>query len=98
MLDPLKRPDAHELWDKICEINCFDQNKSNIQLEENNNLIVNSLESYINCTSKVYQFKNLTEPRNVTEEELQVNDFDKSVKQEDNVTLINKGNCKLICF
>ncbi|CAB4427478.1 unnamed protein product [Rhizophagus irregularis] len=44
----------------------------------------------MNSTSKVYQFENLPEPRNATE----VDDFDNSVNQKDNDTLINKDNSK----
>ncbi len=71
--DPLKRPDIITLLEKIREFNLFYQSKSNesTQLEENNNLEMNSLEDYTSSsklfTSKLHQFENLPEPRNATE-------------------------------
>ncbi|GBB94498.1 hypothetical protein RclHR1_23680003 [Rhizophagus clarus] len=93
--NPSERLDVETLQEKIRELNIFYQSKSNDQLEENNNNLgknnnINSLEKYIS-TSKVYQFENLPEPRNATEEELEVNhlifnidDFNKLNNQKNN--------------
>ncbi|GES75069.1 kinase-like domain-containing protein [Rhizophagus clarus] len=86
--NPSERLDVETLQEKIRELNIFYQSKSNDQLEENNNNLgknnnINSLEKYIS-TSKVYQFENLPEPRNATEEELEVDDFNKLNNQKNN--------------
>ncbi|RGB34617.1 kinase-like domain-containing protein [Rhizophagus diaphanus] len=106
--DPSKRPVIKTLRNKIRNLNYFYQSKSNQPEENNNNLEINSninsLKNYTNSTSKVYQFENLSEPRNATEEELEafyskshnfcipdnIDDFGKSVNQSDNDTLISK--------
>ncbi|PKY61268.1 hypothetical protein RhiirA4_486009 [Rhizophagus irregularis] len=108
--DPSKRPDIGTLLNEIDKLNLYYQTKSNellTQLEEDNNLEINnvsSLENYTNSTSKLYQFENLPEPRNATEEEREafysksynfyipdnIDDFGKSVNQRDSDTLVNK--------
>ncbi|PKC56773.1 kinase-like protein [Rhizophagus irregularis] len=76
--NPLNRPNAKILQDKIREINLYCQNNLNesTKLEENDiRSEMNSLENYTSSsglfTSKVHQFENLPEPRNSTEEEQQ---------------------------
>ncbi|CAB4408562.1 unnamed protein product [Rhizophagus irregularis] len=68
--NPLKRPDAKTLFDKISEINTYYQNNPN----ELPQLIANLDKEKINInsksfTSKIYKFENLPEPKNATEEE-----------------------------
>ncbi|RGB30849.1 kinase-like domain-containing protein [Rhizophagus diaphanus] len=69
--DLSKRPDIIRLDEKIREINLFYQSKSNESLtqpEENNNFeMENCTSSSKLLTSKLHQFDNLPEPRNVTE-------------------------------
>ena len=71
--DPLKRPDIVTLLNEMDKLNLYYQNQSNesTQSEENNGLEMDSLENYTSSsrllTSKVYQFENLSEPRNATE-------------------------------
>ncbi|GES75042.1 kinase-like domain-containing protein [Rhizophagus clarus] len=84
-------------------------NESLFQLEENNNFkIENYASSSKLFTSKLHQFDNLPEPRNATEDELEafyskpydfyipdnIDDFGKSINQDDNGILINKGDSK----
>ncbi|GBB92094.1 hypothetical protein RclHR1_19610002 [Rhizophagus clarus] len=105
--DPSIRPDIDTLWTKINEINILYQNKSDESLTqpgENNNLKLENFTSNSKLfTSKVHQFENLPEPRNATEEELEVfhsrlydfyipnniNDFDKLSNQKDGTSKIN---------
>ncbi|POG81747.1 hypothetical protein GLOIN_2v1504954, partial [Rhizophagus irregularis DAOM 181602=DAOM 197198] len=76
--DPLKRPDAYTLWEKINAINLYHQKKSNepTQLEINKNFEINKTSSFktnytssILSASKVHQFGFFSEPKNATEEE-----------------------------
>ncbi|GBC37420.2 kinase-like domain-containing protein [Rhizophagus irregularis DAOM 181602=DAOM 197198] len=69
--NPLKRPDTDTLWEKISEIKTYYQNN----LNELPQLIakvdkekINSMSSKL-FTSKIYEFENLPEPKNATEEE-----------------------------
>ncbi|GBB99812.1 hypothetical protein RclHR1_03640008 [Rhizophagus clarus] len=76
---PSKRLSLGALFDGIYELRQSYQNTSNesTQLETNSNLKTNktniTITNYTNSsklsTSKIYQFKNLPEPRNATEEE-----------------------------
>ncbi|RGB26767.1 hypothetical protein C1646_674530 [Rhizophagus diaphanus] len=81
--DPSKRPDIHTLENEMFSILQSYQNISNeILQQETNNLdkINESITNYKSSklfTSKIYQFKNLPEPRNATE----VNDFNNSSNQ-----------------
>src|SRR6266498_1892283 len=71
--DPRKRPDIDTLYDKINEIN--KSNYQNTNMEANTILGINKTSSFETnnytssrlFTSKVYQFKNLPEPKNATE-------------------------------
>ncbi|EXX53678.1 Tpk3p [Rhizophagus irregularis DAOM 197198w] len=74
--DPLKRPDAYTLWEKINAINLYHQKKSNepTQLEINKNFEINKTSSFktnytssILSASKVHQFGFFSEPKNATE-------------------------------
>jgi hypothetical protein len=77
--DPLKRPDADTLDDKIKEINLYYQRKSDESYQSviNNNFESNKTSTnYITSrlftdsrlfSSKVHQFENFPEPRNATE-------------------------------
>ncbi|EXX61458.1 Cdc15p [Rhizophagus irregularis DAOM 197198w] len=73
--DPSKRLDVNTLFKEIRELLQSFQNISNeISQQETNNLEMNKInESTTNCksnklfTSKIYQFKNLPEPKNATE-------------------------------
>ncbi|GES75043.1 kinase-like domain-containing protein [Rhizophagus clarus] len=85
-------------------------NESLFQLEENNNFRIENYTTSSSklFTSKLHQFDNLPEPRNATEEELEafyskpydfyipdnIDDFGKSINQDDNGILINKGDSK----
>ncbi|POG72959.1 kinase-like domain-containing protein [Rhizophagus irregularis DAOM 181602=DAOM 197198] len=79
--DPSKRLNISELLRKIREIDLSYQNMPNESFQTN---ITNNLESgFTNTynklfTSKIHQFENFPEPRNATEEEQEVDDFDKS--------------------
>jgi len=76
--DPLKRPDAYTLFDEIekmwkdsyndnaNEFNTLEYNDS-FQISQTNLSSSSKLHSL--STSKLYQFENLPEPRNATEEE-----------------------------
>ncbi|CAB4482888.1 unnamed protein product [Rhizophagus irregularis] len=103
--DPLKRPDADALDSKMNEINLDYQNipdellKSEIDNLERNKVEENYTSSKL-FTSKIHNFENLPEPRNATEEEQEVNEFDKSNKQNNNksskiVTIFRDSNKKL---
>ncbi|POG61149.1 kinase-like domain-containing protein [Rhizophagus irregularis DAOM 181602=DAOM 197198] len=75
--DPLKRPDADTVCDKIEKINLYHQNMSDELLKsETDNLEMNKVEeNYTSSslfTSKIHNFGNLPEPRNATEEEQEV--------------------------
>ncbi|PKK64487.1 hypothetical protein RhiirC2_854280 [Rhizophagus irregularis] len=75
--DPLKRPDADTVCDKIEKINLYYQNMSDeLFKSEMDNLEMNKVEeNYISSrlfTSKIHNFGNLPEPRNATEEEQEV--------------------------
>jgi hypothetical protein len=73
--DPTKRPDSDTLCNRIVEMNRLNyQNESNENTtNENNTSEINSFEIHNTTsvsrlfTSKVYQFKNLPEPKNATE-------------------------------
>ncbi|CAB4420731.1 unnamed protein product [Rhizophagus irregularis] len=109
--DPSKRPDIHTLWDKMSDL--FYQSQLNDQLEENNNLEWECPENYTSNSSslfasKLYQFDNLPEPRNATEEELEafycksydfyipdkIDNFGKSSSQKNENILVNKDGSK----
>ncbi|CAB5373620.1 unnamed protein product [Rhizophagus irregularis] len=76
---PEKRPDIGTVLDRMKEIRkTYYQNMPEDKFDKNinpitdffNNLSINSLKiNEIDGTSKIYQFKNLPEPRNATEEE-----------------------------
>ncbi|EXX51081.1 Skm1p [Rhizophagus irregularis DAOM 197198w] len=105
--DPSKRPVIKTLRNKIRNLNYFYQSKSNQPEENNNNLEtnnnINSLKNYTYSTSKVYQFENLSGPRNATEEELEefysksynfcipdnIDDFDKLNNQKNRTSRIS---------
>ncbi|CAB4436710.1 unnamed protein product [Rhizophagus irregularis] len=76
--DPLKRPDAYTLCNKIQKINLYYQNMSDeLFKSEMDNLEMNKVEeNYTSSrlfTSKIHNFGNLhDEPRNATEEEQEV--------------------------
>ncbi|RIA89511.1 kinase-like domain-containing protein [Glomus cerebriforme] len=109
--DPLKRPDIRILKKKIREINLYYQNESNesTQSKANSNLNINKkCANYTNSrlfTSKVYQFEQLPEPRNATEEEQEafhsksydfhipdnIDDFDKLNNQKDSSSIKRSG-------
>ncbi|CAB5159144.1 unnamed protein product [Rhizophagus irregularis] len=97
----------------MSEINLFYQSQLNDQLEENNNLEWECPENYISNSSslfasKLYQFDNLPEPRNATEEELEafycksydfyipdkIDNFGKSSSQKNENILVNKDGSK----
>jgi hypothetical protein len=72
--DPLKRPDADTLWEKIQKFYLSYQNMSNIsfQSETNNDYLEANYTSTSKLfsklfTSKIHEFKNLPEPKNATE-------------------------------
>ncbi|POG75322.1 hypothetical protein GLOIN_2v1567402, partial [Rhizophagus irregularis DAOM 181602=DAOM 197198] len=70
--DPLKRPDAYALWDRMERINLDYQSMSDeLFKSEIENLEVNKVEeNYTSSrlfTSKIHNFENLPEPRNATE-------------------------------
>ncbi|GBB84711.1 hypothetical protein RclHR1_01130006, partial [Rhizophagus clarus] len=76
--DPTKRPDINTLYDEIYEMNRLNyQNELNENnTDENNKIGMGSIETHniISTsgrlfTSKIYQFKNLPEPKNATEGE-----------------------------
>ncbi|PKY33670.1 hypothetical protein RhiirB3_420639 [Rhizophagus irregularis] len=72
--DPLKRPVAYALWERMERINLDYQNMSDELLKsEINNLEMNKVEeNYTSSrlsTSKIHNFGNLPEPKNATEEE-----------------------------
>ncbi|PKC56315.1 kinase-like protein, partial [Rhizophagus irregularis] len=74
--DPLKRPDANTLCNKIHKINLYYQNMSDeLFKSEMDNLEMNKVEeNYTSSrlfTSKIHNFGNLPEPRNATEVEEQ---------------------------
>ncbi|PKC62808.1 hypothetical protein RhiirA1_520969 [Rhizophagus irregularis] len=73
--DPLKRPDASTLWEKMDEINLYYQKKSNepTQFEINKNFEINKTSSFKTnyassrlFASKVHQFEIFPEPKNAT--------------------------------
>ncbi|CAB5182306.1 unnamed protein product [Rhizophagus irregularis] len=73
--------------------------KSEIDNLERNKVEENYTSSKL-FTSKIHNFENLPEPRNATEEEQEVNEFDKSNKQNNNksskiVTIFRDSNKKL---
>ncbi|POG63884.1 kinase-like domain-containing protein [Rhizophagus irregularis DAOM 181602=DAOM 197198] len=68
--NPLKRPDADTLFDKISEIKTYYQNNPNelpqlITKVDKEKININSK----SFTSKIHKFENLPEPKNATEEE-----------------------------
>ncbi|PKY36388.1 hypothetical protein RhiirB3_458884 [Rhizophagus irregularis] len=72
--DPSKRPDTNTLMIKIREMNLYYQSMTD-ESEIHNNLELDETNSNTNSrlfTSKIHQFENLPEPRNATEEELEV--------------------------
>ncbi|PKY20934.1 kinase-like protein [Rhizophagus irregularis] len=78
--NPLNRPDIGTLRIRIRrELNLYYQNKPNellTQLEEDYSLEIGGLENYTNSRRllmiKVYQFENLPEPRNATENIIEI--------------------------
>ncbi|RGB35069.1 kinase-like domain-containing protein [Rhizophagus diaphanus] len=93
--DPLKRPDAYTLWKKFYEINLYYLNElyEAIQSEEASSNVNKNSANYTDGnlhTSKVYQFENLPEPRNATEEEQEAF-HNKSYDNSDNIDF-NKTN------
>ncbi|PKK64488.1 kinase-like protein [Rhizophagus irregularis] len=72
--DPSKRPDINTLAFKIQKMNLYYQSMTD-ESEIHNNLELDETNSGTNSrsfTSKIHQFENLPEPRNATEEELEV--------------------------
>ncbi|PKY33159.1 hypothetical protein RhiirB3_420936, partial [Rhizophagus irregularis] len=73
--DPLKRPDANTLWERMKRFNLDYQNMSDESFKSEivDNLEMNKVEeNYTSSrlfTSKIHNFGNLPEPRNATEEE-----------------------------
>ncbi|PKK45836.1 hypothetical protein RhiirC2_764718, partial [Rhizophagus irregularis] len=72
--DPLKRPDAYTLWERLNRLNLDYQNMSDESFKsEIDNLEMNKVEeNYMSSrlfTSKIHNFGNLPGPRNATEEE-----------------------------
>ncbi|PKY35810.1 hypothetical protein RhiirB3_421132, partial [Rhizophagus irregularis] len=72
--DPLKRPDAYTLWERMKRFNLDYQNMSDeLFKSEIDNLEMNKVEeNYTSSrlfTSKIHNFGNLPEPKNATEEE-----------------------------
>ncbi|EXX53101.1 Cla4p [Rhizophagus irregularis DAOM 197198w] len=70
--DPLKRPDAYTLWERMKRFNLDYQNMSDeLFKSEIDNLEMNKVEeNYTSSrlfTSKIHNFGNLPEPRNATE-------------------------------
>ena len=69
--DPLKRPDAYTLWEKIQEMNLHYQRMPDelFQSELQGNLKLNKASNISSklSTSKIHKFENLPEPRNATE-------------------------------
>ncbi|RGB30573.1 kinase-like domain-containing protein [Rhizophagus diaphanus] len=68
--NPLKRPDANTLLEKMSEIKTYYQNNQNklpqlIAKVDKEKINMNSK----SFTSKIYKFENLSEPKNATEEE-----------------------------
>ncbi|GBC08296.1 hypothetical protein RclHR1_00800023 [Rhizophagus clarus] len=95
--DPLKRLDAHTLWEKLNEIKLFYLNElyESIKSEVDGDLNKKST-NYTNdnlSTSKIYQFENMPEPRNATEDEQEAF-YNKSydIHVSDNVNGIDKIN------
>ncbi|RGB40015.1 kinase-like domain-containing protein [Rhizophagus diaphanus] len=72
--DPLKRPDIYTLWKRMEKINLDYQKmadkffQSELDNLQKNKVKVNYASSRL-FTSKIYNFENLSEPRNATEEE-----------------------------
>ncbi|CAB4435321.1 unnamed protein product [Rhizophagus irregularis] len=94
--NPSNRPDIKTLRKRIRELNLDYQNKPNellTQMEEDNSSEISGLENYTNSsrcfTSKVHKFENLPEPRNATEEEQEVDDFDKLNNQKNGSKIIS---------
>ncbi|PKC74581.1 hypothetical protein RhiirA1_436819 [Rhizophagus irregularis] len=92
--DPSKRPDIKTLAFKVQKMNLYYQNMTDesFQSEINRNLELdkaNSSASSVLFTSKIHQFENLPEPRNATEEELEVDDFNKSSNKNDDSMMSN---------
>ncbi|EXX76800.1 Ipl1p [Rhizophagus irregularis DAOM 197198w] len=76
--NPLKRPDLFTLMKKIREMNSYYQGitDDSVKTEMYDDLKLNKASNSINSklfTSKIYQFENLPEPRNATEDEIKVN-------------------------
>ncbi|PKC70596.1 hypothetical protein RhiirA1_454550 [Rhizophagus irregularis] len=72
--DPLKRPDIYTLWKRMEKINLDYQKMADKFFQsEIDNLQMNKVKgNYASSrlfTSKIYNFENLSEPRNATEEE-----------------------------
>ncbi|RGB33740.1 hypothetical protein C1646_703738 [Rhizophagus diaphanus] len=70
--NPLKRPDANTLWERMNRLNLDYQNMSDeLFKSEMDNLEMNKVEeNYTSSrlfTSKIHNFGNLPEPRNATE-------------------------------
>ncbi|PKY61626.1 hypothetical protein RhiirA4_486988, partial [Rhizophagus irregularis] len=99
--DPSKRPDHNTLFYKIQKTNLYYQNMTDesFQSEIDRNLELDKTNSSTNSillTSKFHQFENLSEPRNATEEESEVDDFNKSSNRNDGMSsnMNNKADSK----
>ncbi|GES90834.1 kinase-like domain-containing protein [Rhizophagus clarus] len=112
--DPIKRPNAKSLRIEMRKLLLYfqnNQNESQKQTEHqqslNNYYMNNSIYSMSeNCTSKIYQFKNLPEPKNATEEEQEefhskpysfnipdnIDDFNNSSNEKNIITKSNSVN------
>ncbi|POG57618.1 kinase-like domain-containing protein, partial [Rhizophagus irregularis DAOM 181602=DAOM 197198] len=101
----LKRPGANTLCNKIQKTILYYQNMSDELIKsEIDNLEMNKVEenytSSRSFTSKIHNFGNLSEPRNATEEEQEVDDFNKSNERNSNksskvITLFRDSRKKL---
>ncbi|POG68106.1 kinase-like domain-containing protein [Rhizophagus irregularis DAOM 181602=DAOM 197198] len=99
--DPLKRPDAYTLGERMKRFNLDYQNMTDESFKSEivDNLEMNKAEeNYTSSrlfTSKIHNFENLPEPRNATE----VNDFNKSNKRDSKsskvITIFRDSNKKL---
>ncbi|RGB40033.1 kinase-like domain-containing protein [Rhizophagus diaphanus] len=99
--DPLKRLDIESLQEKISKIHLSYQNIPDefFQPKAVNNFEIKTSTNYVSSrlfTSKVHQFENLPEPKNATEEEQEVEDFNNSNDEKINKTSkINSGSKRL---
>ncbi|RIA81890.1 kinase-like domain-containing protein [Glomus cerebriforme] len=95
--DPTKRPHINALFSKIGEINeLYNQNENNENQTNNNTINYNSQFNSLS-KSKFHNFKNLPEPKNASEEDQEVYDFNKSYNQNENIEN-HSGSSKIYYF